>query len=628
MPGSFGKRERVRRLLLGAGLLLFGAMSWPDAAKASIDRGAMHGDRFVLETASLPDSILSAAAEEPARAARDRLWARLELEALAARVRDRLALSGALEAAIRLTLDPGEGSSPGRAWLRVEREVAPVGGDLGASAPPPAPRRAAMRATIRVEGDSADARPYQEAFDRAAREVSGASFEPLAAVAAGVAAVRDRLLEAGRYAGGVSVDSVVPAATAWTVHLRLRPGAPVSLESLDLEGARTTRPNAAAAIAGLRRGDLLRPEKLEAARERLQSSELFTTVGAPRVGPGSAPDRARIVIPVEEARTSRFEGVLGAVQGGGVTGAVDLALENIAGTGRAAGLRWTGLGPAGMEYAVRYREPALFGKPFDAAGSLDARMVDSLFTRTRWMIGLGARAGTRGRVAVSFARGGTTYGGVARGTTSDWAASLGASWRALTPASNPRRGVAFTASGEAGRRRESLPGLPTETRALGRGTFQAEGAVPRGEASALYASARVEGTSLGGETFPAEELRYVGGNEGLRGHRERAFGGSRVAAFTLEHRWLTDRAGSGGRAYLFADAAWHELGRPLGAGVAAPGSASQALARTELSDGWDFGYGAGLRARVAAGMVGVELGLRPGASLGAATLHLRYGSRW
>jgi hypothetical protein len=94
----------------------------------------------------------------------------------------------------------------------------------------------------------------------------------------------------------------------------------------------------------------------------------------------------------------------------------------------------------------------------------------------------------------------------------------------------------------------------------------------------------------------------------------------------VEHRWLTDPAG--GRAYLFADAARHDLDRPASAGTAIPGSAAAALARTEWRPGWEFGYGAGLRARVAAGLVGVELGLRPGASLGAATLHLRYGSRW
>jgi outer membrane protein assembly factor BamA len=329
---------------------------------------------------------------------------------------------------------------------------------------------------------------------------------------------------------------------------------------------------------------------------------------------------------VEEAHASRFDGVIGAAREGGITGMLDLALENIAGTGRAAGLRWAGLGAAGTEYEARYREPALFGRALDAAALLEAHVVDSLFTRTRWAASFGVRAGLRGRASLAFAHTGTTYGGVARGTNSTWTTSLGLSWRALTPAANPRAGFAAALTGEGGARREETPGLPDLKRRLVRGAVRLEGALPRGANAAWYAAARVEGAGLGGTTFPVEELRYVGGGEGLRGHRDRAFAGSRVAAFSVEHRWINDPFG--GRAYFFADGAHHRLDQPLAAGTAAPGSTALALARTELSGGWDFGYGAGLRARVAAGLVGVELGLRPGASLGAATLHLRYGSRW
>ena len=615
-------RSRTRARSACALALLLVLLGAAAPAGASPDRAALRGDRFALQAAGIDDSLLSAAAEEPASAARARLWGRLELEALASRLRDRVAVLGAIEAAVRLVLHPGGGSSPGEATLRIDYpDAAP--GAVASRKGGETPARSSLRGAIRVEGESAAGAAYARAFDRAA---AAPGRTRLQAIASGVAAVRDLLLESGHYAGDAAVDSIVPAgATTW-VHVGVRPRGTVTMESFELEGARATRPSAAAAIAGVRRGDRLRPAKIAAARDRLLASELFAVVGDPRVAPGSAPDRARIVIPVEEARSSRFEGVVGAAQGGGVTGAIDLALENIAGTGRAAGLRWTGLGAAGTEYAVRYREPALFGRPLDASASLEAHVVDSLFTRTRWALGAGARAGSRGRVTLSYARTGTTYGGVARGTNSDWTASAGLSWRALAPSLNPRSGYSVSISGDAGRRREVFPGFPVASRSLSRGSLGVEGALPRGDGAALFASARAEGTSLGGGSFPAEELHYVGGNEGLRGHRERAFAGSRIAAFTLEHRWLTDS--NGGRAYLFADAAWHELARPLAAGVSAPGSAAAALARTELSDGWDFGYGAGLRTRAASGTVGVELGLRPGASLGAATIHLRYGSRW
>ncbi len=601
-------------------LLLAALLAAPVPATASPDAGP-RGDRYRLEASAVPDSTLAAASESAPVAARARLWGRAEVEALASRVRDLLAVGGHFDAAVRLVLRPGPGTSPGTAALT-------IAGDPTFAAASETPARAddaprPLRAVAHSVADSLVDPGLARTFDQAARRHERSPFR---AVAAGLDAVRDALLDQGFYAADVAVDSLMPSASEIVVHLTVRTGTPVTLESFTLEGAATTRPSTASAIAGLRPGDRLRPSRLEAARDRLAGSDLFVFVGAPRVAQGSAPGRARVIVPVEEARSSHFEGVVGAAREGGITGMLDLALENIAGTGRAAGLRWAGLGVAGTEYEARFREPALFGRPLDASAVLEAHVVDSLFTRTRWAAAFGVQAGLRGRASIAFAHTGTTYGGVARGTNGTWTTSLGLSWRALSPATNPRSGFAASVTAEGGARREETPGLPTLKRRLSRGALRLEAALPRGATSAWYAASRLEGAALGGETFPVEELRYVGGSEGLRGHRDRAFAGSRIAAFTLEHRWITDPFG--GRAYLFADGAYHDLDRPLAAGTAAPGSTAAALARTELSRGWDFGYGVGLRARVAAGLVGVELGLRPGASLGAATLHLRYGSRW
>ena len=56
--------------------------------------------------------------------------------------------------------------------------------------------------------------------------------------------------------------------------------------------------------------------------------------------------------------------------------------------------------------------------------------------------------------------------------------------------------------------------------------------------------------------------------------------------------------------------------------------AAASLARTELNPGWEVGYGAGLKTRMASGVAGLELGLAPGAALRQATIHVRYASSW
>jgi hypothetical protein len=221
---------------------------------------------------------------------------------------------------------------------------------------------------------------------------------------------------------------------------------------------------------------------------------------------------------------------------------------------------------------------------------------------------------------------------LARGSSQTWSLAGKIGIDRLRPARNPLRGVAASVGAEMGRRSESYPGYPRLRRDLARtdGAFAVASAL--GERRALYGSVRFESVSLPGGDFPAEELRFVGGNEGLRGHRNRAYGGDRILAATVEHRWIGDE--QGGRFYLFADAARHEFGRTLSAGTASlggfvsGGGAAESIARTVLRSGWDFGYGAGLKSRVASGLVGLELGLAPGEPLRRATIHLRYASNW
>jgi outer membrane protein assembly factor BamA len=464
-------------------------------------------------------------------------------------------------------------------------------------------------------------------FDAARSFARGSGGGSTAAdIAAGLAAVRDDAVALGRYAVSVGVDSVVAAGPEDSVHVTVACGPPLMLEAIELSGATSTRPGSAASISGLRYGRPVTPAALDEARARLEASELFTTVGEPRVLPGSEPGRAKVVVPVEEARGSRFEGAIGVAREGGVTGLVDLALGNIGGTGRGAGARWAGLGDGRSEYRLHYREPALFGKPVTAGITLEAEIAESLFTQTRWSLGFGGRPAGGLAAGLALARSSSVYSGVSRGSSATWSVQGTAAWRGAHPKANPTRGMGLTLQGELGTRTETYPGMAEIGRSLGSFSGLWEAARPLGGSRVLYARVRGEQVTLSGDDIPADELRYVGGSEGLRGHRDRAFAGNRIFNATVEPRWLTDPAG--GRLFLFLDVARHELGAPVAAGVPVDPAASASLARTTLSDGWEMGYGAGLRSRMASGLVGLELGLRPGAAVREATIHIRYASTW
>ncbi len=588
------------------------ALAAPSVSPRSIEPSAGRapaGDVYVLRLDALPDSLR---AESGGSADSSRRWSGPELESAALRIRDLLARRGDAAAVVRLTLVRGRGDVPGSAVISLSRagatKLSPSSGlALNASPPLPAPLGDSLAAAYR-------------AASRGAASIDG--------IAAGLSAARDVLIEAGYYAAEVGLDSLEVEDGTARAHIRVVPGYPAVVEALELPGATATRPSAAAAIAGLRAGTRLTPARLTEARERLSGSGLFTSVGDPRLAAGTTPGGARVVIPVEEERSSRFEGALGVAREGGVTGLVDLALGNIAGSGRAAGLRWFGPGNGRSEYAARYREPSLFGRRADATIALEAQVADSLFTQTRWSLAVGMRAGRGTRASLALVRSGSVFSGLARGSSATWSLAGQAALDQLRPAINPTRGFRAAVTAEGGSREERFPGLPASRRGLFRGDLALEGAFSGGARRAVVVSARGRGAFLGGDAFPAEELYFVGGSEGLRGHRDRAFAGSRVVSASIEHRWITDE--NGGRLYLFTDAARHELGATLHNGVIslAPSSGGASLARTVLSPGWEFGYGAGLRTKMASGLVGLELGFAPGEPLRRATIHVRYASTW
>jgi len=585
-------------------------------ALAAGSEGALeNGFAYSLHVAGVPDSLRL---REMSPGDSARLWDRPELEALSGRLRERLAAEGRYQATLHLILVPGPGTSSGDAWLSLDDMGHAIPGSFAA-----APVERAAHAV--AELSQADRAALPNAARSFARGSGGLASPE--GIAAGVAAIRDDAVAAGHYAAVVEVDSIVPSGEDVRVHLRASAGPPVTLETLEIPGATTTRPRYAATLAGMKLGCPITPAALADARERLAASDLFTSVGEPRVLPGSDPGKARILIPVEEWNPNHFEGAIGLAKGGGLTGVADLALGNIAGSGRTAGARWAGLGDGRSNYALRYREPALLGRPLDLSFALDADVADSLFTQTRWNFGLGGRPARGARGTVGFGREGTVYSGVGRGSSEMWSVKGRMEFQGLAPRLNPSRGIAASIEAEGGSRIERYPGLPESKRGVLRGAANVTTAISLGGARVAALSARGERVSLGSGDFPVEALRYLGGSEGLRGHRDRAYAGSEILALNLEHRWITDPRG--GRAFLFLDAGYHALDAPLGTGASlGGGSVPSSLARTELSAGWEMGYGAGIQTRMASGLAALTLGIRPGAALREATIHLRYTSSW
>ena len=114
---------RIARVLFAAWLLAAVLAGRAGASTGVADTGSTVGGagRFALAISGLPDSLV--ATELPGNALQ-RLWDRSELEILATRFRDRLAVAGRYDATLRLALVEGSGTTPGSATLSLVLDAA------------------------------------------------------------------------------------------------------------------------------------------------------------------------------------------------------------------------------------------------------------------------------------------------------------------------------------------------------------------------------------------------------------------------------------------------------------------------------------------------------------------------
>jgi outer membrane protein assembly factor BamA len=290
-------------------------------------------------------------------------------------------------------------------------------------------------------------------------------------------------------------------------------------------------------------------------------------------------------------------------------GLVSVALDNLAGTGRALALRWESRGRGVAEFAARYAEPLLFGAALRAEAGIDQQDQDTLYTRTRWGGRLRYSLSERDRIAAGYTQERVVQ---AQGEVRSVAAQV----TDFTLERDTRDAIPATRRGALGRvtaaqvfKRETL--RPDGRRNARANTVEAllEWHHPLGARSGL--ALELSGAARFGtqRILPLFERYVVGGAASLRGQDEQAFRADRFALSRLEwRRFLGD---GGERVFLFWDHAVMATREPLPAG----GDRMGTLQRD--------GIGFGLRLDAAGGTVGVDYGLEPGRAPLDGKIHLR-----
>lgn len=473
------------------------------------------------------------------------------------------------EVAVRVTVD--EGSD-----VRVGDLVFAAGGDTagGLTGVPPGPRRLRPGAVLTGRTLKEGVLEVLEAYADGGRPFARVAMPPVV-----------RLADDGSLSGTFAVS----------------PGPAVEFGKVVIAGNVATRERVLIRETGIRRGEPYSRTRVSRVRARLERLGYLSAVSDPVVAVDPVTGEATVGVEVTEGRSSRIAGALGLARGPSgeseLTGLIDVALGNIAGTGRSAAASWERIRENETEISFSYTEPWLLGAPIDVGVTGAQAVRDTLYTTTEGDLFVTARMGDRTRLTWSVGAERYVPGSDAESTTNALRTAFGAAYDGTDRPWNPTHGATVNGRIEYSTKENADTGAEESS---GVATLEAWGFIRVRPRQVLALRARVEAMSSTEDDVPVHELLVLGGARSLRGYREEQFRGTRVALGTVEYRFHLGRKS---RAHAFVDVGyWCREG-------------ANPAKDTKL------GYGIGLRGETRLGTISIDYGLGEGDDLLDGKLH-------
>ncbi|HEY3216341.1 MAG TPA: BamA/TamA family outer membrane protein [Candidatus Eisenbacteria bacterium] len=390
-------------------------------------------------------------------------------------------------------------------------------------------------------------------------------------------------------------------------------GPEVRISRARIDGLRVTRHAILRRCVGSLEGNLYDRAAAEAARDRLLQLGLFRTVSYVGLEGESDWRQAQLVYRVEEPRYNRVDGLLGLQGQGGAVGNLRLELDNLAGTGRSAGLAWESRARGVESFGVRYAEPLVFMAPIRLEAALEQHVEDTLYTRTRGAGRVQLLLSGREKLEVGYEQERVVQPRETVEEASLKTTRLAFEWDVRNDRWVARRGGRARVEVSQTYKSERLRPSGSQTAHAGAVECHVEWHLPSGRSGRWsHAGWTVELSGAG--RFSSQRLlplfeRYpLGGAATLRGHDEQELRVDRYGLSRLEWRWFL---GERPYAALFWDHAISGTRVPL------PTGGDRLVSRA--ADGVGFG----LRLEAAGGLVGLDYGLEPGRSPAEGKLHFR-----
>ena len=441
----------------------------------------------------------------------------------------------------------------------------------------------------------------------------------------------DQLESAGFALASVRIRSIEldSASTSISIDLDVLPGNRKIISTYRFEGRGNTSEAFLRRVAGPGEGSVYDPISIDRVRARLYRTGLFEPIPYPeiRVVDSGAVD---LVFRVRRRSVNSFDGAVGyqpSTDGqteGYFTGSVDVRLRNVFGGGESIEGSWSKLDESTSDLSLGFTTPYIFGLPFgvdlsfsqiveDETGSYTSYVERRLRGLTTAELGTDWRIEAGGEFSALISSPDTISGPCSvrqLPMSSSLGALIGIRYDSRDFPMNPRSGALYRSRFGFGTK--ELRGRPIECdtaleegdRSLSRQSIEAELLYLQPLGGPIVAAGHVRGKVAVGEEFDISELYRVGGTNTIRGYREGAFRGTRVASATLEGRLLLSEISHAG---LFLDGGY--VFRPQLPGFDEP-------SRDDLL----LGYGLSFQVDTPAGVARFSVGLARGAPVEEATI--------
>lgn len=400
------------------------------------------------------------------------------------------------------------------------------------------------------------------------------------------------------------------------VALAISEGVLTTIEEVKIEGNKDTKENVILRELRIKTGEPYNHEKVRAIKRKLERLHLFSSVSEPELFMGAK--GGGLLIKVQEGNPNSFDGIVGYVpkgvsdQPGFFTGYVNIALQNLFGTGRRFSARWQREGQLTQEAEVLYLEPWLLNMPVNLGVGFLQREQDSTYVRRRIDLRGDVLIADDFSISLLFTQDQiipsatltsppllesrtSTIGGEVRYDSRD-------------DPYGPTSGIFYRSDYRIGRKsllgsEAPVDGVPNDNFLVKKFGLDLEfyvQPVPRQViATGLHAN------DLRSDHIEDGDLYRFGGTNTLRGYRENQFVGSSIAWSNLEYRFLLGRRSF---FYGFVDAGYYFR-------------AADERKRLPPSEAFKVGYGAGFRVETSLGLIGVSYALGRGDTFSTGKIH-------